>query len=36
MGVIAGDPAVDGFEGIHLVFVAAGSDPFDVVTNAVK
>ncbi|GFS31702.1 seed imbibition 1 [Actinidia rufa] len=32
----SGDPAVDGFEGSHLVFVAAGSDPFDVVTNAVK
>lgn len=24
------------FEGSHLVFVAAGSDPFDVITNAVK
>ncbi|KAG8472540.1 hypothetical protein CXB51_034424 [Gossypium anomalum] len=33
---IAGDPAVDEFEGNHLVFVAAGSDPFDVITNAVK
>ncbi|XP_058218967.1 probable galactinol--sucrose galactosyltransferase 1 [Rhododendron vialii] len=32
----SGDPAVDGFEGSHLVFVAAGSDPFDVVTHAVK
>ncbi|XP_042500149.1 probable galactinol--sucrose galactosyltransferase 1 [Macadamia integrifolia] len=32
----SGDPAVDGFEGSHLVFVAAGSDPFDVITNAVK
>ncbi|KAL6999057.1 flavodoxin-like fold protein [Sarracenia purpurea var. burkii] len=30
----SGDPAVDGFEGSHLVFVAAGSDPFNVVTNA--
>ncbi|KAK9156392.1 hypothetical protein Sjap_003872 [Stephania japonica] len=32
----SGDPAVEGFEGGHLVFVAAGSDPFDVITNAVK
>ncbi|GLT79529.1 hypothetical protein SLA2020_510140 [Shorea laevis] len=32
----SGDPAVDKFEGNHLVFVAAGPDPFDVITNAVK
>ncbi|CAM8988949.1 unnamed protein product [Rhodiola kirilowii] len=32
----SGDPAVEGFEGSHLVFVGAGSDPFDVITNAVK
>ncbi|KAA8547405.1 hypothetical protein F0562_003731 [Nyssa sinensis] len=32
----SGDPAVEGFEGSHLVFVAAGSDPFDVITNTVK
>lgn len=32
----SGDPAVTGFEGSHLVFVAAGSDPFEVITNAVK
>lgn len=32
----SGDPAVQGFEGSHLVFLAAGSDPFDVITNAVK
>lgn len=32
----SGDPAVEGFEGSHLVFVAAGSNPFDVITNAVK
>lgn len=31
-----GDPAVDEFEGSHLVFVAAGPNPFDVITNAVK
>lgn len=31
-----GDPAVDGFEGNHLVFVGAGSDPFDVITDSVK
>ncbi|KAA8530981.1 hypothetical protein F0562_005652 [Nyssa sinensis] len=35
-GCKAGDPAVEGFEGSHLVFVAAGSDPFDVITNTVK
>ncbi|KAJ0571613.1 putative galactinol--sucrose galactosyltransferase [Helianthus annuus] len=32
----SGDPAVKEFEGSHLVFVAAGPDPFDVITNAVK
>ncbi|THF98073.1 probable galactinol--sucrose galactosyltransferase 1 [Camellia sinensis] len=32
----SGDPAVDGFEGSHLVYVGAGSDPFDVITSAVK
>lgn len=32
----SGDPTVEKFEGTHLVFVAAGSDPFDVITNAVK
>ncbi|GAB4849822.1 flavodoxin-like fold protein [Ancistrocladus abbreviatus] len=32
----SGDPAVEGFEGTHLVYVAAGSDPFDVITDAVK
>ncbi|KAH0997759.1 hypothetical protein GBA52_021623 [Prunus armeniaca] len=32
----SGDPAVDGFEGNHLVFVGAGSDPFDVITDSVK
>ncbi|GKV36479.1 hypothetical protein SLEP1_g44606 [Rubroshorea leprosula] len=32
----SGDPAVDEFEGTHLVFVAAGPNPFDVITNAVK
>lgn len=31
-----GDPAVDGFEGNHLVFVGAGSDPFGVITDSVK
>lgn len=24
------------FDGSHMVFVGAGSDPFDVITNAVK
>jgi len=33
---IAGCPDVEGFDGNHLVYVAAGSDPFDVVTDAVK
>ncbi|PWA67897.1 seed imbibition 1 [Artemisia annua] len=32
----SGDPDVKDFEGSHLVFVAAGSDPFDAITNAVK
>jgi len=31
-----GDPTVDRFEGTHLIFVAAGPNPFDVITNAVK
>lgn len=34
--LVAGDPAVDGFEGSHLVFVGAGSDPFETITYAVK
>ncbi|MCD7450565.1 flavodoxin-like fold protein [Datura stramonium] len=32
----SGDPAVQDFEGSHLVYVSAGPDPFDVITNAVK
>ncbi|KAM0821957.1 hypothetical protein ACQ4PT_071830 [Festuca glaucescens] len=32
----SGDPAVESFEGTHLVYVSAGSDPFEVITNAVK
>ncbi|KAF6141323.1 hypothetical protein GIB67_008500 [Kingdonia uniflora] len=32
----SGDPDVEQFEGNHLVCVAAGPDPFDVITNAVK
>ncbi|KAG5387707.1 hypothetical protein IGI04_029248 [Brassica rapa subsp. trilocularis] len=32
----SGDPTVDQFKGDHLVFVAAGSDPFDVITKAIK
>uniref|UniRef100_A0A7N1A411 galactinol--sucrose galactosyltransferase n=1 Tax=Kalanchoe fedtschenkoi TaxID=63787 RepID=A0A7N1A411_KALFE len=32
----SGDPAVEEFEGSHLVFLGAGSDPFDIITNAVK
>ncbi|KAG0459428.1 hypothetical protein HPP92_022556 [Vanilla planifolia] len=32
----SGDPAIQSFEGSHLVFVGAGPDPFDVITNAVK
>ncbi|XP_042479567.1 probable galactinol--sucrose galactosyltransferase 1 [Macadamia integrifolia] len=32
----SGDPAVDWFEGTHLVFMVAGPDPFDVITDAVK
>ncbi|KAF6144762.1 hypothetical protein GIB67_016836 [Kingdonia uniflora] len=33
--LFARDPYVEQFEGDHLVFVAAGPDPFDVITNAV-
>ncbi|KAL2514271.1 putative galactinol--sucrose galactosyltransferase 1 [Forsythia ovata] len=32
----SGDPAVQEFEGSHLVLVAAGSEPFDVIMNVVK
>lgn len=32
----SGDPGVNGFEGSHLVFVGAGSDPFETITYAVK
>ncbi|XP_047079786.1 probable galactinol--sucrose galactosyltransferase 1 isoform X2 [Lolium rigidum] len=32
----SGDPAVESFDGTHLVYVGAGSDPFEVITNAVK
>ncbi|KAM0933266.1 putative glycosyl hydrolase 36, aldolase-type TIM barrel, glycoside hydrolase superfamily [Dioscorea sansibarensis] len=32
----SGCPAVQRFEGTHLVFMAAGNDPFDVITSGVK
>uniref|UniRef100_A0A803LQD9 galactinol--sucrose galactosyltransferase n=1 Tax=Chenopodium quinoa TaxID=63459 RepID=A0A803LQD9_CHEQI len=32
----SGCPQVQNFDGTHLLYVAAGSDPFDVVSNAVK
>ncbi|KAJ0986939.1 hypothetical protein J5N97_005295 [Dioscorea zingiberensis] len=32
----SGCPTVKGFEGTHLVFMASGEDPFDVITTAVK
>ncbi|MBA0866988.1 hypothetical protein Goshw_026254 [Gossypium schwendimanii] len=32
----SGDPDVDQFKGSHLVFVATGSDPYDVITNSVN
>ncbi|KAL8160113.1 hypothetical protein V2J09_001650 [Rumex salicifolius] len=32
----SGCPDVEEFEGTHLVYAAVGSDPFDVITNAVK
>ncbi|CAO2202353.1 unnamed protein product [Urochloa humidicola] len=32
----SGDPDVESFEGTHLVFVGAGSDPFELITNSVK
>ncbi|XP_028752806.1 probable galactinol--sucrose galactosyltransferase 1 [Neltuma alba] len=34
--VESGCPDVEEFDGTHLVFVGAGSDPFEVITNAVK
>ncbi|KAE9614720.1 hypothetical protein Lal_00036092 [Lupinus albus] len=34
--VESGCPAVEEFDGTHLVFIGAGSDPFDVISNAVK
>lgn len=36
LACISGDPAVEAFEGTHLVFMGAGSDPFEVITDAVK
>uniref|UniRef100_A0A0A9HLV6 Uncharacterized protein n=1 Tax=Arundo donax TaxID=35708 RepID=A0A0A9HLV6_ARUDO len=33
---ISGDPVVESFEGTHLVFVGARSNPFEVITNSVK
>lgn len=32
----SGDPAVETYEGTHSVFVAAGTDPFEVITSAIK
>ncbi|ERN19099.1 probable galactinol--sucrose galactosyltransferase 1 [Amborella trichopoda] len=32
----SGDPDVKTYDGTHLVFVAAGTDPFDVIRSAVK
>ncbi|KAI6687200.1 hypothetical protein NL676_024028 [Syzygium grande] len=32
----SGDPSIDTFNGSHLVFAVSGSNPFDVVTYAVK
>ncbi|XVE50934.1 hypothetical protein DITRI_Ditri01bG0203000 [Diplodiscus trichospermus] len=32
----SGDPAVEKFGDSHLVFVAAGSDPYDLITSSVK
>ncbi|KAF7831232.1 putative galactinol--sucrose galactosyltransferase 1 [Senna tora] len=34
--VESGCPDVEEFDGTHLVFIGAGSDPFEVITNAVK
>ena len=34
--VIAGCPDVEEFDGTHLVFIGAGTDPYEVITNAVK
>jgi len=32
----SGDPDVESFKGTHLVFIGAGWDPFEVITNSVK
>lgn len=34
--VFEGCPDVEEFDGTHLVFIGAGSDPYEVITNAVK
>lgn len=34
--VESGCPDVEEFDGTHLVFIGAGSDPYEVITNAVK
>lgn len=34
--MLVGCPDVREFDGTHLVFVEAGSDPYEVITNAVK
>ncbi|KAG4964272.1 hypothetical protein AAZX31_14G010500 [Glycine max] len=34
--VESGCPAVEEFDGTHLVYIGAGSDPFEVITNSVK
>ncbi|KAG2577995.1 probable galactinol--sucrose galactosyltransferase 1 [Panicum virgatum] len=32
----SGDPDVESFKGTHLVFIGAGWDPFEVITNSMK
>lgn len=36
MCLIVGCPDVEGFDGTNLVFIGAGPDPYQVITNAVK
>jgi len=36
MCMIVGCPDVEEFDGTQLVFIGAGSDPYEVITNAVK
>lgn len=34
--IFTGDPSVQEYEGRHLVYVAAGTDPYSLIENSVK